>query len=39
MVIDDLGIKENGTHKELMAQRGTYYDLYMTQYRFLKEGA
>ncbi len=39
MVIDDLGIKESGTHNELMAQKGCYYDLYMTQYRFLKEGA
>ncbi len=39
MVIDDLGIKESGTHQDLMDQKGCYYDLYMTQYRFLKEGA
>jgi len=39
MVIDELGIKESGTHKELMTQKGCYYDLYMTQYRFLSEGA
>lgn len=39
MVIDDLGIKESGTHEELIQLKGLYYDLYMTQYRFLKEGA
>jgi ATP-binding cassette subfamily B protein len=39
MVIDELGIKESGTHKELIDLKGSYYDLYMTQYRFLKEGA
>ncbi len=39
MVIDDLGIKECGTHDELIKQRGLYYDLYMKQYQFLTEGA
>lgn len=39
MVIDDLGIKECGTHDELINQKGLYYDLYMKQYEFLTEGA
>lgn len=39
MVIEDGGIKECGTHEELIKKKGTYYKLYMTQYKFLKEGA
>lgn len=39
MVIDDGKICESGTHDELMKLKGKYYDLYMAQYRFLKEGA
>ena len=39
MVIDNLRIKESGTHAELIKQKGSYYDLYIAQYRFLKEGA
>ncbi len=31
-VIDDGGILEEGNHESLMADRGAYYDLYMSQY-------
>ncbi len=33
-VIDDGGIKEAGTADELMALRGAYYELYMSQFKF-----
>lgn len=39
MVIDDGKIKESGTHDELMRLKGSYYNLYMSQYKFLNEGA
>ncbi|MGH4121824.1 MAG: ABC transporter ATP-binding protein [Clostridium sp.] len=39
MVIDDGRIVEGGTHAELIALKGLYYDLYMSQYKFLNEGA
>ncbi len=39
MVIDDGEIKETGSHDELLAEKGLYYNLYMAQYRFLSEGA
>ncbi|MDP4090150.1 MAG: ABC transporter ATP-binding protein [Bacillota bacterium] len=39
MVIDDGRIKECGTHEELMQLKGIYYSLYMSQYKFLNEGA
>lgn len=39
MVIDDGRIVEAGTHEELIALKGLYYDLYMSQYKFLNEGA
>lgn len=39
MVINDLNIAECGTHEELIAQKGLYYNLYKAQYRFLSEGA
>ena len=32
MYIDDGRIMESGTHDELMAKKGYYYDLYMAQY-------
>ena len=35
MYIDKGGILERGTHDELLAQRGAYYELYMSQYDFL----
>ncbi|MBU3145898.1 ABC transporter ATP-binding protein [Clostridium sp. CF012] len=39
MVIDDGRIVEGGTHDELIALKGLYFDLYMSQYKFLNEGA
>lgn len=39
MVIDDGRIVEGGTHEELIELKGLYYDLYMSQYKFLNEGA
>lgn len=39
MVIDEGKIVEEGTHEELLRCKGLYYDLYMTQYKFLSEGA
>ena len=40
MYIDKGGILERGTHEELLAQKGAYYELYMSQYDFLtQEGA
>lgn len=39
MVVDGGKIMECGNHKQLMDRRGIYYDLYMSQYKFLNEGA
>jgi ATP-binding cassette subfamily B protein len=39
MVIDNGEIAEAGTHEELIALKGHYYELYMSQYKFLNEGA
>lgn len=39
MVIDDGKIVEVGTHKELLNNKGIYYNLYMAQYSYIKEGA
>ena len=36
MVINQRNIEEAGTHDELMALKGHYYDLYTTQTRFLE---
>jgi ATP-binding cassette subfamily B multidrug efflux pump len=33
LVLDQGRIIERGTHNSLMAQRGFYYDLYMSQFR------
>jgi ATP-binding cassette subfamily B multidrug efflux pump len=33
LVIQDGHMVERGTHDSLMAQRGVYYDLYMSQFR------
>lgn len=38
MVVDDGQIKEVGTHEELMAARGIYYELYTSQFRWLLAG-
>ena len=37
--IDGGEIKEAGSHDELMAKKGYYYDLYMAQYRAEQEEA
>lgn len=37
MYIDKGGILERGTHEELLAQKGAYYELYMSQFDFLNE--
>lgn len=37
MYIDKGGILERGSHDELLAQKGEYYNLYMSQFDFLKE--
>jgi ATP-binding cassette subfamily B protein len=39
MVINGGVITESGTHEELLSMKGDYYSLYMSQYRFLSEGA
>lgn len=39
MVISNQGIAECGTHQELLKAKGSYYDLYMSQYALLKEDA
>lgn len=39
MVVNDGKISESGSHEELLKLKGLYYDLYMSQYRFLSEGA
>jgi len=35
MYVDHGGIVERGTHEELLAQKGEYYHLYISQYDFL----
>lgn len=37
MYIDKGGIREKGSHDELLEKKGDYYHLYMSQYDFLKE--
>ncbi len=37
MYVDKGDILERGTHEELLAQKGEYYKLYMSQFDFLKE--
>jgi ATP-binding cassette subfamily B protein len=39
LVIDNGIISEAGTHDELMSRKGLYYDLYVSQYKFINEGA
>lgn len=33
LVVNDHRIVERGTHEELLAQQGFYYNLYMSQYK------
>ena len=37
MYIADGNIQESGTHEELLAKKGKYYDLYNSQFKFLGE--
>jgi ATP-binding cassette subfamily B protein len=37
MVVEDGGIVETGTHEELIRLRGQYYNLYASQFRFLRD--
>jgi ATP-binding cassette subfamily B protein len=37
MYIDKGGIREKGSHEELLEKKGEYYQLYMSQYHFLSE--
>lgn len=37
LYIDEGEIKEMGTHDELIAQKGLYHDLYLSQYQFLEK--
>lgn len=37
MYIDGGEIKEKGSHEELLAMKGSYYELYMSQYKFLEK--
>lgn len=39
MVVNHGKIVETGTHDKLMNLKGIYYNLYMSQYKFLSEGA
>jgi ATP-binding cassette subfamily B protein len=39
LMIKDGEIIERGTHSDLLAQRGAYYDLYMSQYRVQDDSA
>ncbi len=38
MYVDDGRIVEKGSHDELMAVKGEYYKLYMSQFDFLRNG-
>lgn len=37
MIVAQQGITESGSHKELMAHKGLYYDLYMAQFKTADE--
>ena len=37
LYVDKGNIQEMGTHDELMKQKGSYYELYMSQYDFLEK--
>ncbi len=39
MVIDDGKILEYGNHEELLKNKSLYYDLYISQYKFMEKGA
>lgn len=37
MYVDNGGIREKGSHEELLEKKGDYYRLYMSQYQFLNQ--
>ena len=37
--VNDGKIVESGTHTELLAKKSAYYELYMSQYKFISQGA
>ena len=37
LYVADGGIAESGTHDELMAKKGKYYELYTSQYKFVEQ--
>ncbi len=39
LMLQDGQIVERGTHAELLAQQGAYYDLYVSQFRYEAEGS
>jgi ABC-type multidrug transport system fused ATPase/permease subunit len=38
-LIDGTGLREYGNHDELMAQHGIYYDMFITQGKYYREGS
>lgn len=38
-LLDGDGLKEYGTHSELMEKKGVYYEMFMTQSKYYREGA
>lgn len=38
VLMEGTGIREYGTHEELMKQKGTYYDMFVTQGKYYQEG-
>ena len=37
-LLDDTGLREYGTHEELMENKGIYYDMFVTQGKYYQEG-
>jgi ATP-binding cassette subfamily B protein len=35
--VEDGGIVESGTHEELIRRQGQYYNLYISQFKFLND--
>lgn len=37
-LLDETGLREYGTHDELMENKGSYYDMFVTQGKYYQEG-
>ena len=37
-LLDETGLREYGTHEELMENKGSYYDMFVTQGKYYQEG-